>query len=44
MDDLGSMFTLSNLPGHLSYLLIAASYWLTEMFWLRVVAIVRLAF
>ncbi len=44
MDDLGSMFSLNNLAGHLSYLLIAVSYWLTEMFWLRVVAIVGLAF
>jgi CRP-like cAMP-binding protein len=44
MDDLGSMFSLNNLPGHLSYVLIAVSYWLTEIFWLRVVAIVGLAF
>ena len=44
MDDLGTMFSLSNLPGHLSYALIAVSYWLTEMLWLRVVAIVGLAF
>jgi len=44
MDDIGSMFSLNNLPGHLSYLLIAVSYWLTKMFWLRVVAIVGLSF
>ena len=35
MDDLGTIFSLSNLPGHISYLLIAISYWLTDMFWLR---------
>ena len=42
MDDLAAMFSLNNWPGHLSYLLIAVSYWLTDMFWLRLVAIVGL--
>jgi CRP-like cAMP-binding protein len=44
MDELGTLFSLSNLPGHISYVLIAISYWLTDIFWLRVVAVVRLSF
>jgi CRP-like cAMP-binding protein len=43
MDDLGTIFSLNNWPGHLSYVLIAVSYWLTDMFWLRLVAVVGLA-
>jgi len=43
MDDLGTIFSLSNWPGHLSYVLIAVSYWLTDMFWLRLMAIVGLS-
>ncbi|MGE3993585.1 cyclic nucleotide-binding domain-containing protein [Pseudorhodoplanes sp.] len=43
MDDLSTLFSLNNWPGHLSYVLIAISYWLTEIFWLRVVAVVGLA-
>ena len=43
MDDLGTIFSLNNWPGHLSYVLIAISYWLTDMFWLRLVAIVGLS-
>jgi CRP-like cAMP-binding protein len=43
MDDLGTIFSLNNWPGHLSYVLIAVSYWLTNMFWLRVVAVVGLS-
>ena len=43
MDDLGTLFSLNNLPGHLSYVLIAISYWLTDMFWLRLVAVVGLS-
>ena len=42
MDDLASLFSLNNWPGHLSYVLIAFSYWLTDMFWLRLVAVVGL--
>jgi hypothetical protein len=30
MDDLGTIFSLNNWPGHLSYVLIAISYWLTD--------------
>ena len=43
MDDLGTIFSLNNWPGHLSYVLIAISYWLTDMFWLRLVAVVGLS-
>ena len=43
MDDLGTIFSLNNWPGHLSYALIAISYWLTDMFWLRTVAVVGLS-
>ena len=43
MDELGTLFSLSNLRGHISYLLIAISYWLTDIFWLRVVAVVGLS-
>ncbi|ODR99668.1 hypothetical protein AUC69_08595 [Methyloceanibacter superfactus] len=43
MDDLAAIFSFSNLPGHVSYALIALSYWMTNMFWLRVVAVVGLA-
>ena len=43
MDDLGTIFSLNNWPGHLSYVLIAISYWLTDMFRLRLVAVVGLS-
>ena len=43
MDDIAAIFSLNNWPGHLSYVLIAVSYWLTDMFWLRLVAIVGLS-
>jgi CRP-like cAMP-binding protein len=43
MGDLETIFSFNNLPGHLSYVLIAVSYWLTDMFWLRLVAVVGLA-
>lgn len=42
MDDLGTIFSLNNWPGHLSYVLIAISYLLTDIFWLRLVAVVGL--
>jgi CRP-like cAMP-binding protein len=35
-------FTLTDLPGHLSYIVIAISYFLTNVFWLRVAAVVGL--
>ncbi len=43
MDELATIFSLNNWPGHLSYALIAISYWLTDMFRLRLVAIVGLS-
>jgi CRP-like cAMP-binding protein len=43
MDDLATIFSLNNLPGHLSYVLIAVSYWMTNIFWLRLVAVVGLS-
>jgi CRP-like cAMP-binding protein len=43
MDELATLFSLNNWPGHLSYILIAVSYWLTEIFWLRVVAVAGLS-
>jgi hypothetical protein len=43
MENLTTLFSANNLPGHISYTLIAISYWLTDMFWLRVVAMVGLS-
>src|SRR5262249_58604033 len=43
MDDLETIFSLNNWPGHLSYVLIAISYWLTDMLWLRLAAVVGLS-
>src|SRR5262249_521604 len=31
-------------PGHVSYVLIALSYWMTNVFWLRVIAVIGLVF
>lgn len=33
----------SDVPGHVSYAIVAVSYWLTNIFWLRVTAVVGLA-
>jgi hypothetical protein len=44
MDEVATMLSFNNLFGHFSYLLIAISYWLTDMFWLRLVAVVGLSF
>jgi CRP-like cAMP-binding protein len=43
MDELATLFSFNNWPGHVSYVLIALSYWLTDIFWLRVVAVVGLS-
>jgi hypothetical protein len=43
MDELATIFSANNIPGHISYILIAISYWLTDIFWLRVMAIVGLS-
>jgi CRP-like cAMP-binding protein len=37
-----TLFAFTTLPGHLSYVLIALSYYLTNMFWLRLTAIAGL--
>jgi CRP-like cAMP-binding protein len=42
MDDIAALFSLNTWPGHFSYLLIAISYWLTDIFWLRVMAVIGL--
>jgi hypothetical protein len=34
----------SDVPGHVSYILIALSYWMTNVFWLRVIAVLGLVF
>jgi hypothetical protein len=43
MDEVATMFSFNNWFGHFSYLLIAISYWLTDIFWLRLVAAVGLS-
>jgi CRP-like cAMP-binding protein len=43
MAELAEIFSLNNIPGHISYVLIAISYWLTDIYWLRVMAIVGLS-
>jgi CRP-like cAMP-binding protein len=43
MDNLTeTFFSINNLPGHIAYLLLAISYLLTSMYWLRVVAIISM--
>ena len=37
-------FAMTDVPGHVSYTLIALSYWLTDIYWLRVIAVVGLFF
>src|SRR5262245_29260453 len=37
-------FTLADIAGHLSYIMIAASYYLTNILWLRILAIIGLFF
>ena len=44
MDVLGMPMTVADVPGHVSYVLIAISYYLTNIFWLRVAAVIGLAF
>jgi hypothetical protein len=43
LDSLTIIFSLNNWPGHLSYTIIAISYWLSDIFWLRSMAIVGLS-
>jgi hypothetical protein len=44
LEDLSVVFSLNNWPGHVSYVIIAISYWLSDILWLRSMAIVGLAF
>lgn len=37
------LFTWADAPGHVSYVLIAISYWLTNIYWLRVTAVLGLS-
>ena len=43
MGDAGIPFMWADVPGHVSYLIIAISYWLTSIYWLRVTAVIGLA-
>jgi hypothetical protein len=40
----GLTITWPDVPGHISYVLIAISYWLTNIYWLRVTAVIGLTF
>jgi Cyclic nucleotide-binding domain len=40
----GSAVSWSDVPGHVSYVLIALSYWMTNVFWLRIIAVIGLVF
>ncbi|MDQ0474415.1 Crp/Fnr family transcriptional regulator [Labrys wisconsinensis] len=44
MDILQQIFTWDAVPGHVAYAIIAVSYLLTSIFWLRVAAVVGIAF
>ncbi|MBL8905846.1 MAG: cyclic nucleotide-binding domain-containing protein [Rhizobiales bacterium] len=44
MDALASYFSLTDIPGHISYVILAVSYCLTNIYWLRVTAVVALIF
>lgn len=43
METLGTLFAWSDVPGHASYILIAVSYYLTNIYWLRVTAVIGLS-
>jgi hypothetical protein len=43
MDALTSYFSLTDIPGHISYAILAISYCLTNIYWLRVTAVIALA-
>lgn len=42
MGDAAIPFVWADIPGHASYVLIAISYWLTSIYWLRVTAVIGL--
>lgn len=43
MNETGIPFIWADVPGHVSYILIAISYWLTNIYWLRVAAVAGLS-
>jgi hypothetical protein len=44
MEQLANYFSLGNLAGHVSYVMIAISYYATNIYWLRVLAVIGLLF
>ena len=44
LDYLSEIFSSNNWPGHVSYTIIAISYWLSNIFWLRSLAVIGLSF
>jgi CRP-like cAMP-binding protein len=42
LEQLTDIFSSENIPGHVSYILIALSYWLTRMLYLRLIAVAGL--
>ena len=44
MEQLADYFSLGDLAGHVSYVMIAISYFATSIYWLRVIAVVGLLF
>lgn len=42
MDALAPYFSLTDIPGHISYAILAVSYCLTNIYWLRVTAVIAL--
>jgi hypothetical protein len=43
MSDAGITLAWADVPGHASYVLIAISYWLSNIYWLRVTAVIGLS-
>ncbi|HRD76520.1 MAG TPA: cyclic nucleotide-binding domain-containing protein [Hyphomicrobiaceae bacterium] len=41
---MSTLFSWGDLPGHIAYVILAISYWLTSMFWLRTLACIGLFF
>ena len=43
MDSLFQYVSIPDIPGHVAYVVIAVSYYLTSILWLRILAVVGLA-
>ncbi len=43
MNDLSQFFAIQDVPGHLAYIILAVSYYVTSILWLRMLAIVGIA-